>query len=142
MTLNMLCRMRKKYSRPEAKTTNEMFRFVVLKWVIYGSPRLFGMSSFTQVIILCCCIPLSGDSMRYHNGRPFSTWDKDPDPLGIHCARAYMGGWWYKNCYKTNLNGLYGSNSDNQVQFTSLLAQIRFYFPRCNTLINITACLF
>ncbi|XP_070691887.1 tenascin-like [Pempheris klunzingeri] len=56
----------------------------------------------------------SGDSMRYHNGRPFSARDKDPDPLGIHCARAYMGGWWYKNCYKTNLNGLYGINSNNQ----------------------------
>ncbi|XP_071758426.2 uncharacterized protein tnxba [Centroberyx gerrardi] len=56
----------------------------------------------------------AGDSMRYHNGRPFSTRDKDPDTLGIHCARAYMGGWWYKNCYKTNLNGLYGINSNNQ----------------------------
>uniref|UniRef100_A0A3P8T427 Fibrinogen C-terminal domain-containing protein n=1 Tax=Amphiprion percula TaxID=161767 RepID=A0A3P8T427_AMPPE len=56
----------------------------------------------------------AGDSMKYHNGRPFSTRDKDPDPLGIHCARAYMGGWWYKNCYKTNLNGLYGTNSNNQ----------------------------
>ncbi|XP_078109288.1 tenascin [Sander vitreus] len=56
----------------------------------------------------------AGDSMRYHNGRPFSTRDKDSDPLGIHCAKAYMGGWWYKNCYKTNLNGLYGINSNNQ----------------------------
>ncbi|XP_042174731.1 tenascin [Oncorhynchus tshawytscha] len=56
----------------------------------------------------------AGDSMRYHNGRPFSTRDKEPLPLGIHCARAYMGGWWYKNCYKTNLNGLYGTNSNNQ----------------------------
>nr|XP_019948173.1 PREDICTED: tenascin-like [Paralichthys olivaceus] len=56
----------------------------------------------------------AGDSMRYHNGRSFSTRDKDTDPLGIHCARAYMGGWWYKNCYKTNLNGLYGTNSNNQ----------------------------
>ncbi|XP_022074766.2 tenascin [Acanthochromis polyacanthus] len=56
----------------------------------------------------------AGDSMKYHNGRPFSTRDKHPDPLGIHCARAYMGGWWYKNCYKANLNGLYGTNSNNQ----------------------------
>ncbi|XP_029360614.1 tenascin [Echeneis naucrates] len=56
----------------------------------------------------------AGDSMRYHNGRPFSSRDRDPDPLGLHCARAYMGGWWYKNCYKTNLNGLYGINSNNQ----------------------------
>lgn len=59
---------------------------------------------------------LSGDSMRYHNSRPFSSWDKNPDPLGIHCARSYMGGWWYKNCYKTNLNGIYGANHDNQVR--------------------------
>ncbi|CAL8286671.1 unnamed protein product [Merluccius merluccius] len=56
----------------------------------------------------------AGDSMRYHNGRPFSTHDKDPESLGIHCARAYMGGWWYKNCYKTNLNGLYNVSSNNQ----------------------------
>ncbi|XP_033837662.2 tenascin [Periophthalmus magnuspinnatus] len=56
----------------------------------------------------------AGDSMRYHNGRPFSARDKNPDPLGIHCSRSYMGGWWYKNCYKTNLNGLYGINSNNQ----------------------------
>ncbi|KAM4600957.1 tenascin [Polymixia lowei] len=56
----------------------------------------------------------AGDSMKYHNGRPFSTRDKDPDPLGIHCSRAYLGGWWYKNCYKTNLNGLYGINTNNQ----------------------------
>ncbi|XP_037130074.1 serine-rich adhesin for platelets-like isoform X2 [Syngnathus acus] len=56
----------------------------------------------------------AGDSMKYHNDRPFSTRDKDPDSLGIHCSRAYMGGWWYKNCYKTNLNGLYGINTNNQ----------------------------
>lgn len=53
--------------------------------------------------------------MKYHNGRPFSTKDKDPDTLSIHCAKAYMGGWWYKNCYKANLNGLYASYSDNKV---------------------------
>ncbi|MED6234545.1 hypothetical protein ATANTOWER_023411, partial [Ataeniobius toweri] len=55
----------------------------------------------------------AGDAMRYHNGRPFSTRDREPDP-GPHCAKTYLGGWWYKNCYKVNLNGLYGMNSKNQ----------------------------
>uniref|UniRef100_H2LRH6 Tenascin XB n=1 Tax=Oryzias latipes TaxID=8090 RepID=H2LRH6_ORYLA len=56
----------------------------------------------------------AGDSMRYHSGRPFSTSDKDPDRLETHCAKSYLGGWWYKNCYKANLNGLYGAHSKNQ----------------------------
>lgn len=73
-------------------------------------------------------ILLSGDSMRYHSGRPFSTSDKDPDRLETHCAKSYLGGWWYKNCYKANLNGLYGAHSKNQVFLctfcdTALLAQ-------------------
>ncbi|XP_042596658.1 mucin-3A-like isoform X2 [Cyprinus carpio] len=56
----------------------------------------------------------AGDSMKYHNRRPFSTKDRDPSTLSIHCAKAYLGGWWYKNCYKANLNGLYASYSDNK----------------------------
>ncbi|XP_051577428.1 tenascin isoform X2 [Myxocyprinus asiaticus] len=56
----------------------------------------------------------AGDSMKYHNGRPFSTKDKDPNTLSIHCAKAYFGGWWYKNCYKANLNGLYAAFSNNK----------------------------
>lgn len=73
---------------------------------------------------LCHTLP-AGDSMKYHNGRPFSTKDKDPDILSIHCAKAYMGGWWYKNCYKANLNGLYSSFSDNKV----LLEQTDLFCP-------------
>ncbi|XP_062848633.1 tenascin-N [Trichomycterus rosablanca] len=56
----------------------------------------------------------AGNSMSYHNGHPFSTKDKDPSPKNSHCAKSYMGGWWYKNCYKANLNGLYATNSQDQ----------------------------
>ncbi|XP_029976851.1 LOW QUALITY PROTEIN: mucin-4 [Salarias fasciatus] len=50
----------------------------------------------------------AGDSFSYHNGRIFSTRDRDPAPFITRCAMSYRGGWWYKNCHQANLNGLYG----------------------------------
>ncbi|KAK1116402.1 hypothetical protein AOXY_G38845 [Acipenser oxyrinchus oxyrinchus] len=57
----------------------------------------------------------AGDSLRYHDDRPFSTKDHDPKPFITRCAISYKGGWWYKNCHQVNLNGLYASNKDHQV---------------------------
>ncbi|KAM9489097.1 uncharacterized protein tnxba [Clarias gariepinus] len=56
----------------------------------------------------------AGDSMRYHNGCPFSTKDKGSSTNSTTCANNYMGGWWYKNCYKANLNGHYATFSKDQ----------------------------
>ena len=37
------------------------------------------------------------DSLAYHNGMKFSTWDRDNDETSSeHCAQTYKGGWWYK----------------------------------------------
>ncbi|XP_066467282.1 veficolin-1-like [Tiliqua scincoides] len=49
-----------------------------------------------------------GDSFSGHNGRSFSTRDKDNDinEKGS-CAVTYKGGWWYGVCHSSNLNGLY-----------------------------------
>jgi len=50
----------------------------------------------------------AGDSLGYHRDMVFSTKDRDNDKHpGIHCALKRKGAWWYKDCFKSNLNGLY-----------------------------------
>ncbi|XP_026137124.1 microfibril-associated glycoprotein 4-like [Carassius auratus] len=50
----------------------------------------------------------AGDSLNYHNGMKFSTYDKDQDNHStINCAKDYGGGFWYNNCYYTNPTGYY-----------------------------------
>ncbi len=45
------------------------------------------------------------DSMAHHNGRPFSTYDRENNPY--RCSNAYKGGWWYGGCHTANLNGIW-----------------------------------
>lgn len=54
----------------------------------------------------------AGDSMTSvrdnHNGNMFSTHDRDNDRRGYNnCAHHFRGGWWYSDCYDSNLNGQY-----------------------------------
>ncbi|GFN84623.1 tenascin-r [Plakobranchus ocellatus] len=43
-----------------------------------------------------------------HNGRAFTTYDKDNDySLFGNCAKTYKGGWWFGSCIDGYLNGLW-----------------------------------
>ena len=55
----------------------------------------------------------AGDSLAWHNNMAFTTKDRDNDWGGYNCAAKYFGGWWYRSCSKSNLNGQYlGDKSD------------------------------
>nr|XP_029545076.1 tenascin-like isoform X1 [Oncorhynchus nerka] len=56
----------------------------------------------------------AGDSMTYHQGRPFSTYDNDNDIAVTNCALSYKGAFWYKNCHRVNLMGRYGDDSHSK----------------------------
>ncbi|KAK1881206.1 Microfibril-associated glycoprotein 4 [Dissostichus eleginoides] len=58
----------------------------------------------------------AGDSLSYHNGSKFSTFDKDQDTWTSNCARKFLGAFWYgDNCQLTNLNGVYRWGADGTI---------------------------
>ncbi|XP_064163743.1 tenascin-like isoform X1 [Anguilla rostrata] len=56
----------------------------------------------------------AGDSLSYHQGRPFSTYDNDNDIAVTNCALSYKGAFWYKNCHRVNVMGRYGDHSHSK----------------------------
>ncbi|XP_027713595.1 angiopoietin-related protein 6 isoform X2 [Vombatus ursinus] len=49
----------------------------------------------------------AGDSLSWHNDKPFSTVDRDRDSYSGNCALYQRGGWWYHACAHSNLNGIW-----------------------------------
>ena len=73
------------------------------------------------------------NAMAYHNGRSFTTPDRDNDGSNGNCAVGNEGGWWYYNCSHTTLNGNYTSsnpgwyNGSRWVKFTKIQMKIFHY---------------
>uniref|UniRef100_A0A1I8P7R2 Fibrinogen C-terminal domain-containing protein n=1 Tax=Stomoxys calcitrans TaxID=35570 RepID=A0A1I8P7R2_STOCA len=61
----------------------------------------------------------AGDALTYHNGGKFSTKDQDNDDhKEISCASKFGGGWWFRACHESNLNGHY-VHSDHDKSYAS-----------------------
>lgn len=63
-----------------------------------------------------------GDFPSHHQGRPFSTEDRDNDIAVTNCAMSYKGAGGRKNCHRTNLNGKYGESRHSRVGGNSAAA--------------------
>ena len=56
----------------------------------------------------------AGDSLiDVHSSQSFSTMDKDQDIHNKSCADMFRGGWWYGQCHRANLNGLFPTSEDD-----------------------------
>ncbi|KAH0631229.1 hypothetical protein JD844_005465, partial [Phrynosoma platyrhinos] len=73
----------------------------------YQSFQLKGEDENYQLVLGPFLAGSAGDSLSFHNGNPFSTYDKDNDSGTQNCAVTVHGAWWYLNCYRSNLNGGY-----------------------------------
>ena len=58
----------------------------------------------------------AGDSLTYHNGYQFSTFDADHDNYSRrHCAAYFHGAWWYHDCHHSQLTGEYLQGAHSKV---------------------------
>ncbi|XP_068105083.1 ficolin-1-like isoform X2 [Hyperolius riggenbachi] len=73
----------------------------------YNSFKILGESEKYKLVLGSFAGGNAGDSLSHHSGMMFTTLDQDNDPDSINCATLHKGGWWYRGCHASNLNGLY-----------------------------------
>ncbi|TMW39969.1 hypothetical protein DOY81_014951, partial [Sarcophaga bullata] len=80
----------------------------VTKYAKYGDFQVGNETENFKLIKVGPYTGDAGDSFSQHVGYSFTTKDRDNDgnPNG-NCAIDFTAGWWYRNCYQSNLNGKY-----------------------------------
>ncbi|XP_049325403.1 microfibril-associated glycoprotein 4 isoform X1 [Astyanax mexicanus] len=64
----------------------------------------------------------AGDSLEYHNGQKFTTFDRDQDAAShYNCAARHRSAFWFQACQKSNPNGLYLWGHDDSASRTGVL---------------------
>ncbi|GFN82641.1 fibrinogen-related protein 3.2 [Plakobranchus ocellatus] len=65
----------------------------------------------------------AGDSLTYHNGQKFSTFDKDNDVDNGSCAQSQEGAWWYRKCDYVDLNSKWNGGNNKGLEWYKLAGQ-------------------
>jgi len=76
----------------------------------YADFKIADASDKYRLTVVGVYVGNAGDSLSYHRGFQFSTYDQDNDELSTgSCAEYHRGGWWYGACSISNLNGEYNN---------------------------------
>ena len=81
----------------ETQALDPVSLFPGVKWLEHKEFQLYGFF----------CTGTAGDSLSYHDEMDFSTKDRDNDRSNANCASDLEGGWWYRDCKESDLNGPY-----------------------------------